>query len=605
MTKSQRKMLELKSDLLNFFVHSQDENYITFIEGCIFNRFGIENCILRLKEGWLQHPTNDFRRIPWSQNFLKYEQSLCSPIPTHIHNIEEIQKYHEMVLLKKEQGVYGILFVQTNSLWKEFSRSMEMEEFVQLLTNLLIKEVSNNENTYKKIFQFTRIFHSTLDIDVILENVLATIQENYPMFHAELILSIDQDRQTTLNIKPFDYLKERPSTVEAFVSGYITNEKERDVTLFNVPIKGRQAIYGILQVKVPNNYTFTGNDKEFIRMLATTSGNALENAKLYNQSHRLIRNLQLINETIHRLNTKLDIEDMLRFLKNQFFKTLHPMELCFVMKQDDGFQLTEASAELFQQEEGKFYIQFVAKHFEHSKEPLLIADLSKKFSQQVNYRSIMAVPMIVEQKIMGFSIALHREAYFFSFESYKLMQSLIHHSSLAISNSILRNKLQEMVDYDHLTKLYARSYLDQFVERSLQSDEGGMFLLLDIDNFKGINDTYGHQVGDDVLIQIGNELKRKVGNKGICARWGGEELSVYAPNVTVTEAKILSKKIVEKIPQVTSPKVTVSAGLMTWNQGDRPKFRQLFLQADTALYVAKNKGKNQVCFYDNVKISHT
>ena len=63
----------------------------------------------------------------------------------------------------------------------------------------------------------------------------------------------------------------------------------------------------------------------------------------------------------------------------------------------------------------------------------------------------MAIPMIVEERINGFSIVLHRDPYFFSFDSFKLMQSLIHHSSLAIANSILRNQLQDMVDRDHLT----------------------------------------------------------------------------------------------------------------------------------------------------------
>ena len=82
-----------------------------------------------------------------------------------------------------------------------------------------------------------------------------------------------------------------------------------------------------------------------------------------------------------------------------------------------------------------------------------------------------------------------------------------------------------MVDHDHLTKLYARSYLDKFVNQSLKNDDCGMFLLIDIDNFKRINDTYGHQVGDQVLIQIGEMLIEKVGKKGICARWGGEEMA--------------------------------------------------------------------------------
>ena len=56
-------------------------------------------------------------------------------------------------------------------------------------------------------------------------------------------------------------------------------------------------------------------------------------------------------------------------------------------------------------------------------------------------------------------------------------------------------------------------------------------MLIDIDNFKRINDTYGHQVGDKILVQIAVQLKETIGSRGICARWGGEEMSVYVPNI--------------------------------------------------------------------------
>ncbi len=156
------------------------------------------------------------------------------------------------------------------------------------------------------------------------------------------------------------------------------------------------------------------------------------------------------------------------------------------------------------------------------------------------------------------------------------MQSLIHHSSLAIANSILRNQLQEMVDRDHLTKLYARSYLDQYVEKSLKKDHSGMFLLIDIDNFKRVNDTYGHQIGDKILVQIAMKLNETIGTQGICARWGGEEMSVYVPNIDEKESIQLASTIVAMIPDATDPQVTISAGLITWDQNYRPAFQSVF-----------------------------
>ena len=80
----------------------------------------------------------------------------------------------------------------------------------------------------------------------------------------------------------------------------------------------------------------------------------------------------------------------------------------------------------------------------------------------------MAIPLKEQNTITGFSIVLHNNPYFFSFDGFKLMQSLIQHSSLAIANSTLRNKLQEMVNRDHLTNLFARKYLDKYVEKSME-----------------------------------------------------------------------------------------------------------------------------------------
>lgn len=619
MTGHQLKLMELKLDFLNIITSTVDEeNYIDEygekLKNCFIQHLDIEKCCFLLFENEILKPyihVNSMLKISemdWTKFEDTFREQIKAPIPAFLKAQEEFKEYTDIVLLKDNVKVYGVFLCKSSSLWNAFCQSNVFTDFVTLLTKVINSIVKNieiriNEKQYKQLYNMTDLFHSTMEIDVILENVISTMKEYYQEFDVELILSNDQERKTTLNIKQFDYLSERSATVEAFVSGNITIERVKDLNccLLNSPIKGRQAIYGILQVKAPYDYNFTKREKEFIRMLTNTSGNALENAKLYHQSHRLISDLQLINETSHRLNSEINITEMLIFLRKQLMKSFQPKELCFVIKENDQFRIAEGSSEFFESEEGLLYINHVAKHFDCSKDPLFIADFSRLISNDVNYKSMMAIPMFVEQQIIGFSIVLHTDSYFFSFDSFKLMQSLIQHSSLAISNSFLRSKLQEMIDYDHLTNLYARSYLDEFVVKSLASDDSGMFLLLDIDDFKRVNDSFGHQVGDQVLVQIGEKLIQEVGDIGVCARWGGEELSVYVPNVSKEEAFQLSETIVSQIPKVTNPVVTVSAGLITWDKSDRPEFQKLFLQADTALYHAKNSGKNKFCYYEDIK----
>lgn len=614
MNEHQQIVTNMKSDILSLYLDSMDEyilleSYFEALLTLLGRYFDIdESCVLVYEADVLEPLKNDTSKaesIPWSLLNTYFTSQKVVSIPYFLsEQVQYANMTHMMLLQVDEKLPSGILLFKASEKWRAFSTSELTEYLVNVITKAtaVVKETQHirlNENQYRKLYNMTDLFHSTMDIDVIVKNVLVTIKDNFPNLGVELILSNDQDRQTTVNIKPFDYLSERPSTIEAFVSGDITTELATDLDrrLLNAPIKGRQAIYGILQVSAQTTYEFSTTQKEFIRMLAQASGNALENAKLYHQSHRLISDLQLINETSHRLNMKLDIHEMLSFLQKQLMKSFQPNEICFVFKRGEH-ELTDASTQLFKLPQGQVYIDYVEKHFESTQDPLFIADFSRLIVEDVQYKSIMAIPMIVEERINGFSIVLHREPYFFSFDSFKLMQSLIHHSSLAIANSILRNKLQDMVDRDHLTKLFARRYLDDFVEKSLIDDDSGMFLLIDIDNFKRVNDTYGHQVGDEVLVQIGAQLQTTIGTRGICARWGGEELSIYIPNVLDDEAMKISQQIVAVIPQNTNPQVTISAGLITWDKSHRPEFKTVFSHADTALYKAKNSGKNQVCMFD-------
>lgn len=616
MNEYQQMIVNIKSDLLSMYV-----NLIT-------EPFEMKGCTEKIMEIWCKYFDIQLG------TFLLYEKEklksdklgfstldMCwglfepyfvngkvSKLPYFLSEQKQYEHISYMMLIKEEGATpCGILLFETSSKWDEFLQVGPIDELVEQVAKvfLLLKKsqmLRINENQYRKLYNMTELFHSTMDMDVILQNVLVTIRENFPNLQVELILSNDQDRHTTVRIKQFDYLSERPSTIEAFVSGEITTEMASDLQcqLLNAPIKGRQAIYGILQVVAPLAYEFSETQEDFIRMLAQASGNALENAKLYHQSHRLVSDLQLINETSHRLNMRLDIHEMLTFLQKQLIKSFQPTEICFVFKHGDEYRLTEACSPLFKTEEGILYLDYVEKHFDNTQDPLFIADLSRLISEEIHYKSVMAIPMIVEEGIYGYSIVLHHDSYFFSFDSFKLMQSLIHHSSLAIANSILRNQLQEMVDRDHLTKLFARSYLDDYVENSLKHDDSGMFMLIDIDNFKKVNDTYGHQIGDKILMQIGEQLQKMVGKRGICARWGGEEMSIYIPNMLEDEAMKVAQQIVAAIPKHTDPVVTVSAGLINWEKSKRPDFQSIFLHADTALYNAKRNGKNQVCRFDEM-----
>lgn len=593
----------------NVFTHRSSVKWFEQLKGILTEFFEVETA------DYFIYDSDTFIPLKWNHSLSK---KLGAIKWIEIESFFYEKDFAEIsLLLRRDEGEVvillrnlnnqplGLLVMDSTEKWKEFAKTPEVDEFIGIVSKLVttIKnsiDVAQQELQYRNLFNVTKMFNSTLDIDQILESTLFSVNDAFPNFESTLILSNDQDRKTYALYKLFDYTSERQPTVEAYVSGEITTELalDLDVRLLNIPIKGNQGIYGILQISAPLDYLFSVRQKEYASLLATATGNALENAKLYIQSHRLVSDLQLINETSHKLNMNISLNNMVAFLKNQLIKAFNPEQTAFVFIEEDKYNISEASTEYFHTIDGQLYIQHVANKFRQLKDSLFIADFNRLTEQKYEYRSLIAIPFKEQNTIVGFSIVLHKEPYFFSFDSFKLMQSLIQHSALAISNLTLRNKLQEMVNRDHLTNLFARKYLDKFVENSIKKDERGVFVLMDIDNFKRINDTYGHQIGDEILKQIAAIMKQKAEENGIGARWGGEELALYFPQITIQQGTELCLELLDLIPKYTNPSVTVSIGVSCWERKDNLDYHRLFHHADTALYESKNSGKNQLSIYE-------
>ncbi|MET0959463.1 MAG: diguanylate cyclase [Psychrobacillus psychrotolerans] len=617
---SENKIIGLKSRILdiwneNVFTHESSIKWFEDLKNILFEFFDIKEAKYYI------YDAETFLQLSWNHSFAKklnaikwaeiepffYDKDI---IDVHKLQLNDSAENDVALLLRdKELHPLGLIIMESSEKWIEFSKTPQLDIFLTTITKLVktIRKsvyLTQQERQFRNLFNVTKMFNSTLDIGQILEGTLNSIEMAFPKFKSILILSNDQDRKTSAPYKLFDYTTERNTTVEAYVSGEITTELAQDlgVRLLNIPIVGKQGIYGILQMSAPLDYLFSIRQKEFAVLLARAAGNALENAKLYIQSHRLVSDLQLINETSHKLNMNLSLDEMVVFLRNQLMKFFHPEHVGFVFIENDEYKISPASTDVFHTMEGHLYIQYVTNHFKSEKDSLFIADFNRLIESKYEYRSLVAIPLKEQNNITGFSIILHKEPYFFSFDNYKLMQSLIQHSSLAISNSTLRYKLQKMVDRDHLTNLFARNYLDRFVEEAMETDDQGVFVLIDIDNFKRINDTHGHQIGDEILKQIARVIQGMIKNKGVSARWGGEELALYLSHMSLDQGVEMSKQLLAAIPQKTNPSVTVSIGISNWSRSDNLSFNNLFHNADTVLYEAKNSGKNQLCIY---KASHS
>ena len=172
-------------------------------------------------------------------------------------------------------------------------------------------------------------------------------------------------------------------------------------------------------------------------------------------------------------------------------------------------------------------------------------------------------------------------------------------------------RAQETSITDPLTGLFNRRYfsyrLEEEISRFNRTHQFLCLFLIDIDNFKQINDQCGHQQGDMVLSEIGRILKKRVRFHDICSRIGGDEFGILLPFTHYKQAVIVTKDIQENIIQIkvcAEQSVSASIGLACLKAGcSCPDTNTLYRWADLALYEAKNAGRNNIQVYDCLKVS--
>lgn len=166
-------------------------------------------------------------------------------------------------------------------------------------------------------------------------------------------------------------------------------------------------------------------------------------------------------------------------------------------------------------------------------------------------------------------------------------------------------ELEESAKRDSLTKLYNRSsgveLINEIIAASNEDDLHALFMI-DVDNFKGINDTYGHTFGDAVLLELSSKLQKTFRSEHVIARFGGDEFIAFLSNVPTGEyVKSLAAKISSIFSDIVAndsnvQKITGSVGISLYPK-DGTTFNVLFQKADMALYYSKSMGKNCYSFY--------
>lgn len=215
---------------------------------------------------------------------------------------------------------------------------------------------------------------------------------------------------------------------------------------------------------------------------------------------------------------------------------------------------------------------------------------------------LLMLPLAAGGESFGCLAILTQKGLRLAKDQVQTLNAAVNHLALALRNALLYRQVKSMADHDGLTRIANRrrfeERLDEEAQRHGRYELPLSLILFDLDHFKTVNDTFGHQTGDAVLRGTASLLLESLRGSDFPARYGGEEFAVILPHTSREQAALLAERIRLRLAQrdfgecKQAVRLTVSAGVAALEPGAQG--RELVSLADQALYLAKNGGRNRV-----------
>jgi diguanylate cyclase (GGDEF)-like protein len=223
-------------------------------------------------------------------------------------------------------------------------------------------------------------------------------------------------------------------------------------------------------------------------------------------------------------------------------------------------------------------------------------------------RSYVAVPLIMIDQVVGVISMQNYQPNAYSGEQVRLLETIATQAAITVQNARMYEQMRQMAITDSVTQLFTRRHFTVVghneIERALRYHRTASLLMVDIDWFKKVNDTFGHFTGDLVLQTVAKTCSQALRATDIVGRWGGEEFTIVLPEADQDGAMMIAERIRRMVEACPIPvadgefiHVTVSLGVATLGSSSS-SLEALVDCADRAMYAAKQAGRNQVKAYE-------
>jgi diguanylate cyclase (GGDEF)-like protein len=241
--------------------------------------------------------------------------------------------------------------------------------------------------------------------------------------------------------------------------------------------------------------------------------------------------------------------------------------------------------------------------------PLLLREVQREYPRYAksskyndpSFHSWLGVPLIIYDEVVGVLSVQSEQPHAYTNDHLRVLTTIADQASVALQNS----RLFELATIDGLTSLLVRRHFEQRLEEEWHRANryGGEFAfgIIDLDNFKHLNDNYGHQAGDQVLRSAAAVLRRNMRTADLAGRYGGEEFAFILPRTRLAECLTVAERIRADVERMATAfggqqlRVTTSIGISAYPESAASHVAELVALADEAMYQAKRQGKNRVC----------
>jgi diguanylate cyclase (GGDEF)-like protein len=374
-----------------------------------------------------------------------------------------------------------------------------------------------------------------------------------------------------------------------------------------IPLMLRDEVVGVLDCQSERINHFDDETIDLLTLFSNQASIALQNARLYSLEQQRARQLQAINAIAQQTTAVLDLEELLRRVCELVQDAFRVSHVSLFLREENDLVLRAHHGTLTPRipQGGRFpagnepWASVLAGNGTGIESDLASASVTKFFAESA---SRMLIPLVSFGQTLGILALDSAQPDAFRDGDLQSLESVADICATAIQNANYVDRVKQLAYLDGLTGIFNRRFFEmrilEEIERARRYGTGMAVIMADIDQFKRLNDEFGHVLGDEVLRQVSSLFHQQVRKIDVVCRYGGEEFAILLTQTSAQHAVNIAEKLRKIVAGWQFPgvprTVTISAGTAAFpDQGANRD--ELVRSADNALYSAKQAGRNRVC----------